>query len=87
MPIKRHNAFVKDFRKTRLTDGQFEKFVNFIALLGDNKPLPIEAKDHSLKGQYLDCREFHLGGDVLVIYLLAKQNIILLRIGSHAQLF
>ncbi len=87
MKIKRHNAFVKEFKKIRLTDGQFEKFVNYITLLRDNKPLPIEAKYHSLKGQYLDCREFHLGGDMLVIYLFDKESIKLVKIGSHSQLF
>ncbi len=38
-------------------------------------------------GQYLGCREFHLGGDVLVIYLMMDKEATLMRLGSHAQLF
>lgn len=88
MKINRHKQFIKEFKKSRITDGQFEKLINYISCLRSNKPLPVEAKDHALNGEYSDCREFHLGGDTLVIYLLtADKEIILLRIGSHAQLF
>jgi mRNA interferase YafQ len=45
-----------------------------------------------VNGEYSDCREFHLGGDMLVIYLVSlglplDNEATLLRIGSHAQLF
>jgi mRNA interferase YafQ len=50
--------------------------------------LPEESKDHALNGEYSDCKEFHLGGESLVIYLIIlKKEAILLRIGNHAQLF
>jgi len=49
--------------------------------------LPEESKDHALNGEYSDCREFHLGGDTLVIYIVIDQAVTLMRIGSHAQLF
>jgi len=55
--------------------------------LREEAPLPEESKDHALNGEYSDCREFHLGGDTLVIYLVKDKQLILLRIGSHAQLF
>ena len=88
MKICRHKQFIKEFKKTRITDGQFEKFIRYINCLRDDTSLPDEAKDHALSGEYYDCREFHLGGDVLVIYLVNTDNdAILLRIGSHAQLF
>ena len=88
MKIKRHKQFVKEFKKVQITDGQFEKFINYLNYLRNDSPLPEESKDHALYGEYSDCREFHLGGDVLVIYLIVPDNeAILLRIGSHAQLF
>ena len=87
MNIKRHKQFIKDFKKVQLTDGQFAKFVQFINHLIDDTSLPKESKDHALNGEYYDCREFHIGGDKLVIYLVTDSDIILLRIGSHAQLF
>jgi len=87
MSLKRHKQFIKDFKKIQLTDGQFLKLILFINCLIDDKPLPKESRDHALNGEYADCREFHIGGDTLVIYLVAETDVTLLRIGSHAQLF
>ena len=88
MKIKRHKYFIKEFKKVQITDGQFEKFIYYINCLRDDSSLPKESKDHALSGEYSDCREFHLGGDLLIIYLINPNNeVILLRIGSHAQLF
>jgi len=52
-----------------------------------DKQLPPEAKDHQLIGNWKDFREFHLGGDLLVIYKVEKKDLILIRIGTHNQLF
>ena len=88
MRIKRHKKFLKDFRNTKLSDSQFEKFVYYINALREDKVLPSESKDHALSGNYKDCREFHLGGDMLIIYLESNFNeIILMRLGTHSQLF
>ena len=85
--LLRHRQFLKDFAKAKLTDTQFAKLVRYLSLLADGKPLPPEARDHALAGEYADTREFHLGGDMLVIYLDGDEAITLLRIGTHAQLF
>ena len=85
--LKRHKQFRKDLAKVKLTDKQFEKFIKYISLLLEQKPLPPEAKDHSLSGNWKDFREFHLGGDLIVIYKIEDNNLILVRIGTHNQLF
>jgi len=85
--LKRHKQFKKDLNKVRMTDKQFEKFVRYISLLLEGKPLPPEAKDHPLSGNWKDFREFHLGGDLLVIYKVDNKDLILVRIGTHNQLF
>jgi len=87
MRIKRHKKFLKDFRDAKLSDSQFEKFVAYIHTLQCNKPLPPQSKNHPLKGNYQDCEEFHLGGDMLIIYLKDEDTITLMRIGTHSQLF
>ncbi len=56
MILKRHKQFLKDFQKTRLTDGQFEKLVAYLNALRTDTLLPPESKDHSLEGNYNDCR-------------------------------
>jgi mRNA interferase YafQ len=85
--LKRHKQFKKDLKKVNLTDKQFEKLIRYVSLLLENKPLPPEAKDHPLIGNWKDFREFHLGGDLLVIYKIDRNDLILVRIGTHNQLF
>ena len=88
MKIRRHKKFLKDFRDIKLSDSQFEKFVYYINALREDTKLPPESKDHALNGNYKDCREFHLGGDMLIIYIEnSEDEVILMRIGTHSQLF
>jgi len=85
--VTRHKKFKNDFKKVRLTDEQFQKFIRYIHLLSEGQSLPPEAKEHSLNGVLSHCREFYLGGDQLVIYQENGTEIILTGLGSHSQLF
>ncbi|MBU0924451.1 type II toxin-antitoxin system RelB/DinJ family antitoxin [bacterium] len=49
--------------------------------------LPQEARDHFLTGDWKDTKEFHISGDLLVIYMINDNTLQLLRIGTHSQLF
>jgi mRNA interferase YafQ len=53
----------------------------------EEKNLPLEARDHNLIGNYSGFREFHIGGDLLVVYCIADDIIRLTRIGTHSQVF
>ena len=84
----RHKLFKKDLDKVTLTDQQFTKMVHYLSILIEGNDLPIESRDHPLNGEWKNFREFHLGGDMLLIYHLDDNNqIVLVRIGTHAQLF
>lgn len=85
--ILRHKLFTKDMRNIRLTDTQATKLFLYVAKLLNDEPLPPEAKDHALQGEWSDFRELHLGGDTLLIYQTNEQHVYLTRLGSHAQLF
>ena len=85
--LQRTKIFKKDLKKVNLTDGQFQKLIAYLGRLLAESELPAEAKDHALKGEWLDFREFHLGGDCLVIYSVTAEAVVLVRIGSHSQLF
>jgi len=67
MKLFRTKTFKKDYQKLKITDQQYEKYIKCVFLLLDNEPLPPEARDHSLIGNYSGFREFHIGGDTLVI--------------------
>jgi mRNA interferase YafQ len=57
------------------------------SLLLNEEVLPNGSLDHALKGEYKDIREFHISGDLLVIYRVQDATLELLRIGTHSQLF
>jgi len=85
--LSRHKTFIKDMRTIRLTDTQATKLFLYVANLLKNEPLPSEAKNHALQGEWNDFQELHLGGDLLLIYQTDEQIVYLTRLGSHAQLF
>jgi len=87
MRIKRHKYFRKDELKVKLTDEQYAKRIKYLSHILNNEPLPSEAKDHSLLGEYKGFREFHLGGDMLLVYTVVDDVLYLQRLGTHSQLF
>ena len=87
LSIERHKQFIKDFSNCKISDKHFTKYILFIAKLIEQQELPPEAKDHSLEGDWSDFREFHISGDLLVIYKVDGNVLSLVRIGSHSQLF
>ena len=70
-----------------MSNQHYTKYILYLSMLIRQEPLPLEAKDHSLLGEYADTREFHISGDLIVIYIPTETELILVRIGSHAQLF
>jgi mRNA interferase YafQ len=41
----------------------------YISLLLNKEELPQEARDHFLRGEWKDTKEFHISADLLVIYI------------------
>jgi mRNA interferase YafQ len=80
-------AFVRDLSKAKMSNKHFTKFVAYLHLLSVQEALPTDAKDHSLTGEWNDFKEFHISGDLLVIYQVEEQMIKLVRLGTHSQLF
>jgi mRNA interferase YafQ len=87
MILSQTKMFIKDSKKLKMSDKHFTRFVQFLSLLSQSEELPPEAKDHELKGDWVDFREFHISGDLLVIYQLEGTTVKLVRIGTHNQLF
>ena len=87
LKIRREKTFVKDLKKVKMTDQQYQKYISYIAKLHEGKSLQKEAYDHPLVGNWKDFREFHLGGDLILVYKIDKEYLTLVRIGSHAKIF
>ena len=87
MQLFRTKTFLKEYAKIKISDAQYAKYLKFVAMLLEERPLPPEAKDHPLIGDYDSFREFHISGDLLIIYCIEDDILKLTRIGSQAQLF
>ena len=59
-----------------------------VDLLCADLSMPFRLRDHKLKGQSEDIREAHLKPDLLLIYYKVGRNLlVLLRMGTHSELF
>ena len=60
-----------------------------IRKLANGEPLPESYRPHQLTGNYKNCMECHIKPDLLLIYQLDDEVLILklLRLGSHSALF
>jgi mRNA interferase YafQ len=60
-----------------------------INTLASGHKLSADYKDHPLHGEYVNHRECHVRADVLLVYKIEKEKmvLILVEIGSHSYLF
>ena len=87
LKLFRTKTFLKDYKKVKLSDQHYSKYIQYLSLLLKGQNLPEEALDHALKGEYKSFREFHISGDMLIIYIIEDEYLKLVRIGTHSQLF
>ena len=81
------SQFKKDYKKRRRESGLDELLVNVLDRLILGEALPPNLRDHALKGGYGGCRECHLKPDLLLIYVQTPDEVRLIRLGSHSDLF
>lgn len=85
--IVRKNQFKKDYKRIQRTGRSMERLFEAIALLQAGEPLPPIYRDHALIGDLKEYRECHLGGDWLLLYQIAADLLVLVRTGTHSELF
>ncbi len=85
LKIKHHILCKKDFKK--LVKNGFDDSVLDEVILRKKEPLDPQFQDHALKGKWKPFRECHIKADILLVYLVEDDELILLRLGSHSELF
>jgi len=80
-------GFKKDYKLAKKQNKDIPKFQNIITQLAEGKKLDKQYRDHKLTGKYNNYRECHIEPDWLLIYKTDKDKIILVRTGSHSELF
>ena len=86
-PTKQYEkAFRKLKHSGKFNEVELNKAIDILSLGGK---LELSYQDHPLQGEYEGYRECHIHGDVLLIYRIEKQKLVLvlINIGSHSELF
>jgi len=85
--IRRTAEFKRDVKRMQRQGKDLGKLKGALESLAEGEGLAAEYRDHVLVGQYKGTRECHLEPDWLLIYELAESEIVLIRTGSHSDLF
>ena len=85
--IVRKSRFKKDFKKLHSSGRDLEKLTEVLRLLQQGRKLPERCRDHNLTGDFSGYRECHISPDWLLIYQTTETELILVRTGSHSELF
>ena len=85
--IRRTSLFKRDVKRLQRQGKKLEKLKRVLETLVEGEPLAAKYRDHVLVGQYKGTRECHIEPDWLLIYELTETEIVLIRTGSHSDLF
>ena len=81
------NSFHKDWKRLKKRNYNYDKLENVLNLLIHRQPLPNSFRLHTLQGEWAGYKECHIAPDWLLIYLETATSIILVRTGTHSDLF
>ncbi len=87
LKLNTSTKFKKDYKLCQKRGYNINLLQNVVNTLRIPAPLPPKNKDHNLSGNYSSCRECHIQPDWLLIYRISDDELYLVRIGSHADLF
>lgn len=79
--------FEKDYKRTLRRGFDPRKLSDVLDLLVADKPLPARCRPHKLSGNLEGTWECHIAPDTLLLYEYGEDTLMLLRLGSHADLF
>lgn len=81
------SRFKKDLKKLKSSNRDEEELLDVIELLASQQLLDAKFRDHVLVGNYAGCRECDIRPDWLLIYQITQTELLLVRTGSHSELF
>ena len=85
--IRRTSQFKKDVRRLQKRGYDLDRLKRVIEKLAHNDPLDAQYADHALQGNFKGLRDCHIKPDWLLIYKNAPDELVLVRTGTHSDLF
>ena len=85
--VLHEGRFKRDLKRMQKRGKDLKKIFDIIEKLEGGETLPIRNRDHALTGDWIGFRDCHIEPDWVLIYALSKNELILTRTGTHADLF
>jgi len=85
--VSRTLQFKRDVKGMKQRGKDLDKLKGALGSLVKGEKLAPKYSDHVLVGQYKGTRECHIEPDWLLIYESTENKIVLIRTGSHSDLF
>ena len=81
------STYKRDLKRIGRRNYDLARLAAVLDLLAGGQTMPPERRDHPLRGVWQGCRECHVAPDWLLIYQLSASQVLLVRTGTHADLF
>jgi mRNA interferase YafQ len=87
LALRTTTAFEKDLRRAQKQGKDLDKLEAVVDLLQAEQSLPARCRPHALHGTWSGHWDCHVEPDWLLLYRVTEGALILVRTGSHAELF
>lgn len=87
LTITRTLKFKSDYKRAVKQSRNIDKLKDVITCLGNKETLDKKYHDHPLSGKLKNYRDCHIEADWILIYQLTNDELNLIRLGSHSELF
>ncbi len=86
--IFQQTHFKKDIKKIKNSGKHnLKELLEIVEMLSKNQKLSVNNHDHSLVSNWKEFRECHIRPDWLLVYKLEPNKLILVRTGTHSDIF
>lgn len=89
LTLKYSSHFKKDLKAYKNNCVFLNELERVLDILVGGQAFPDKHNPHPLLGEFKDCLAYHIKPDVLLVYKIEKDKllVLLLRLGSHANIF
>jgi mRNA interferase YafQ len=85
--VVQRRRFRNDLKRLKRRGRDLEELFAVVDLLAELGSLPDAYRPHSLTGEWKGVLECHVDRDWLLIYAVSDDQVLLIRTGTHADLF
>ncbi len=85
--IAQRKQFRDDLKRQKRRGKDIGDIIAAVEMLAEQGALPSAYRPHKLSGEWSGVWECHIEPDWLLIYIVTEEEVLLIRMGTHADLF